>query len=884
MTMADKKYSFLYEHRGLLQAERPAQAPSGDAMRVMDRRFEDLVRRTANFAYGVIYYGDDNTEQGRWSDLFSLIDENKVPGQDISEIIGQMSGISSVPPHLALLFAFFKMLLVEQKDLNSLTDRQLEFYFREVLGFRMKPSAEGMVTVFAELARNSLSVGIPKGQLFDAGKDAAGEPVAYESVDELRLGREEVAFFATYGDKEGFKVPGPEVPVTAHALCVASRLFGVSGEKVSVFFGDDGDTPLRLSTLGVTYTTAEGWWPSEDQPALAYSAEDGLVISGDMPPMAPYDPQLHGEGLQTGYPVIRFVSPENLGILPQVLPEQVRKVRVVVENGAPLRLENKYGPVENLPGVNPFGFDGHKGDWFEVVLPFPATDLEVAPVEMNNNDVYAQDPQDEEAVLLDRVTYRITGNDCDQEWLSKNYSINLLQLMKEEKVDRSEIEQALSGSLMAVSPRLTSPVSIRSASYADPSPELFLTHPCGEQKMVGQERLNADFVITPADLRMDGPGDPDAERPTPSAVYLAFTDADLESGQMSLYFRMGNDSLDPAERVVWYYMSDDQWTRFGESSILKDTTCGFSQDGTVLLDYQDPMQRGGRGFKDGYTWIKGVCSNGNCQSILEVRNRAIELAFAPSSKGAGPGGVALPAGTISKTVGSIVGLKKVSQPFDGLVGTVAEAPDLFRRRVAETLRHKGRAWTAWDYETLVLGAFPEVAYVKCLPAYRDGRIEPGSMTVLVIPFAQEDAPVAGDRLINKVKEQLQKVSSPFALIDVVSPRFRTVRVSVEIVLRRGFNDTFRYQALANDALRDFLRPWKGYGEGRRFKEGGGVSDIIAFLESLPFVDFVKDIHVHQGDGTGEYTEVDMNGSMVIDDPIVFLTSDSNHLVTCKTAN
>jgi len=39
------------------------------------------------------------------------------------------------------------------------------------------------VTVFAELAKNTLSVGVPKGQLFDAGKDASGQPITYEIAE-----------------------------------------------------------------------------------------------------------------------------------------------------------------------------------------------------------------------------------------------------------------------------------------------------------------------------------------------------------------------------------------------------------------------------------------------------------------------------------------------------------------------------------------------------------------------------------------------------------------------------------------------------------------------------------------------------------------------------
>ena len=60
--MAQMRYSFPFEHRGMLQGDRPAQAPSGNAIEVSGRRFDDLVMRTAQFARNVLFYGEDNTE------------------------------------------------------------------------------------------------------------------------------------------------------------------------------------------------------------------------------------------------------------------------------------------------------------------------------------------------------------------------------------------------------------------------------------------------------------------------------------------------------------------------------------------------------------------------------------------------------------------------------------------------------------------------------------------------------------------------------------------------------------------------------------------------------------------------------------------------------
>ena len=201
------------------------------------------------------------------------------------------------------------------------------------------------------------------------------------------------------------------------------------------------------------------------------------------------------------------------------------------------------------------------------------------------------------------------------------------------------------------------------------------------------------------------------------------------------------------------------------------------------------------------------------------------------------------------------------------------------------LRHKGRAWSAWDYESLVLEAFPEVAYAKCLPSYsfRDEDVKPGSVTMVVIPFVFRDElqPESGVRLINKVREKLKTVCSPFIGIEVANPVYREVSVDVIISLRQGYNDAIRYEALVNDALMDFLQSWKGTGEGAHFREGNGVSDIIAFLETLPYVDYIEDIHVFL---RGRDGEVDMDGRIELDSPLEVITSASGHEVHCHTAN
>ena len=655
-----------------------------------------------------------------------------------------------------------------------------------------------------------------------------------------------------------------------HALCVSSKLFGLAGRTKRVTIGTGDYLHGLIRNLKAEYTSADGWAPAGE-----YDFSGGLTITDEMPAMVPYDPLIHGEGMDTDDPVIRLVSGDGLGILSNLPFSEAGRVGVVLEDGEPLRLENKYGPVENRSGVNPFGYECRKDDWFQVVLPFPATGVDIQ-VEMNNMDVFdvAGDPSETDGTGLDRKKYFIKDNDCDQEWISKHFSMRLLSMMKKEKVDEDEIQEVMGGSIMAVSPRLTSPVIIRTARFSDEAAKVFLAHPCGVQKISDTDDLDACFGLG------GGPDGTDGGT-RGSALYLAFSNADLDRGQISLHVRVSNKVKDPG-RVTWYAISDQGWEKFSESRILRDTTYGLSQDGTVVLDYQEKLQPGGSGLKEGFTWIKAVCDNGNCKEVTGVRSRAVELVYSPSSKGAGPSGAALPAGTVTKPAGSIPGLKKISQPVDGLAGKKAEDPAMFSRKVAEQLRHKGRAWTAWDYESLVLGEFPEVAYVKCLPSCDEcGQVSPGTVTMVIIPQEYENPlmPGATVRLVNKVMDALKKVSSPFADIRIINPEYRTVLVKATIALHKGCNDPVRYEALASEALLDYLRPWKGYQGEQHFREGGGVSDIIAFLETLPFVDVIEEISVLV-DGK----EVGMDRSIELGKPFEVITSAPAHEVRCHTAN
>ena len=105
----------------------------------------------------------------------------------------------------------------------------------------------------------------------------------------------------------------------------------------------------------------------------------------------------------------------------------------------------------------------------------------------------------------------------------------------------------------------------------------------------------------------------------------------------------------------------------------------------------------------------------------------------------------MPAGTIAKLKTPDAAVKKILQPYPSAGGRGTESARSFYARASERLRHKARAIAIWDYERLVLEAFPQIYKVKCLShtklvpdpddpaAMLYSELAPGYVTVVTIP-------------------------------------------------------------------------------------------------------------------------------------------------------
>ena len=84
-------------------------------------------------------------------------------------------------PHVALFWAFLKLLEYVKADINALSARHLDFYYREVLQLQAQAPVPDSVHAIFELARNFVTYEVQKGTYLKDGKDALGVDILFKT-------------------------------------------------------------------------------------------------------------------------------------------------------------------------------------------------------------------------------------------------------------------------------------------------------------------------------------------------------------------------------------------------------------------------------------------------------------------------------------------------------------------------------------------------------------------------------------------------------------------------------------------------------------------------------------------------------------------------------
>jgi hypothetical protein len=215
--------------------------------------------------------------------------------------------------------------------------------------------------------------------------------------------------------------------------------------------------------------------------------------------------------------------------------------------------------------------------------------------------------------------------------------------------------------------------------------------------------------------------------------------------------------------------------------------------------------------------------------------------------GGSAGNVAV--GAISQLQGSIGGVDSVSNPAAAEGGADGEGLAECRARGPATLRHRGRALSGRDLETMAREASPDVAVARALPARSaDGRRQPGHVTLVIIPASADPRPWPTFGLRERVRRYLGRHADASVAgldkIEVTGPSYVAVDVAAMIVPVEP-TDAGDVERQARAALFRLLHPLQGGPDGGGWPPGRAVhlSDVAAVLERLEGIDHVADLAI-----------------------------------------
>lgn len=351
------------------------------------------------------------------------------------------------------------------------------------------------------------------------------------------------------------------------------------------------------------------------------------------------------------------------------------------------------------------------------------------------------------------------------------------------------------------------------------------------------------------------------EYPNEGELYIGFSN--LRGGDsVSVLFQVAEGSNDPessSPSLKWSVLCNNYWKPLGPTEVLLDSTNNFRRSGIITFVIPSAASLGNTILPSDHLWIKGTVgkdSDGACQ-MVEVAANAVEVTFRDNGNDLSHLAAPLPSGTITKLKTPIAAVKGVMQPYATFGGAPEEGDGDFHARVAERLRHKNRCITAWDYERVVLEAFPNIHLARCIPhADKNSWLTPGNVLIVVVPDLRNRnttdplEPKVDTDTLDRIASCLRARTSSHVNIHVKSPTYQKLELDFKVKFKEGFEFNY-YSKDLNAKLLEFLSPWafdRGSStiNGRELSFGGRIykSVILDFIEEVEYVDFVTDFMMY----------------------------------------
>mgnify|MGYP001799982156 CR=1 FL=1 len=347
----------------------------------------------------------------------------------------------------------------------------------------------------------------------------------------------------------------------------------------------------------------------------------------------------------------------------------------------------------------------------------------------------------------------------------------------------------------------------------------------------------------------------------------------------------------------WSYLSQSGWKNFQEQEILEDHTEVFTRSGIVKFGIPKDIATGHTQLTDGIYWLRAIIPQ-NTLGVADARQIAAQAGtatFVNQENATSHLSEALASDTIKKLRVNDSKVKKIQQPYSSFGGQLEETSGTFNTRVSERLRHKHRAIAIWDYERIILEAFPSVYKVRCLNHYNpevsdcQRQLRPGAVTLLVLSRVSDEnemskrlAPITNVITLSDIKSHIKAISSPFISgrnqLFVQNPSYEYLKVKCSVKYREGYDQGY-YQHELNTDIQKYFSPWAFDSNSPiTFERKVYKSLIINYIEELEYIDFVCCFHLLlDKEGNGKFEEIKTDTYEAADPAHILISAETHDI-------
>ncbi|MDI3319779.1 hypothetical protein [Pinibacter soli] len=302
-------------------------------------------------------------------------------------------------PHFALFIAFIKIYLHAQEELNSYTQRHLDFYYKEVLRLSNKAPETDAAHVLFELQKPVSQDRLVKGTLLKGGKDITGKEISYELLDDIVINKATVAKIystqimrgakdllkaspvANSDDGQGAKITSADnswytygdvrkIQNAQTGFAIASNIFYLNEGTRTITITINFSTPipvllfLNLNCFTAQFTGKKKWEQLTAFTVNTNAAGSQLIftmhLTPDDPAVVPYAEKIHAQNMNVELPVLEiYLNQDIANSIPYTLicNREISSINVSVSvNGVKdLMLSNDNGTIDASKPFKPFG-------------------------------------------------------------------------------------------------------------------------------------------------------------------------------------------------------------------------------------------------------------------------------------------------------------------------------------------------------------------------------------------------------------------------------------------------------------------------------------------------------------------------------------------------